>query len=167
MQINPAIRKLREATGESQQAFATRLGILISAMANYELRGRVPGLLVLSRLHEIADKQQSLAETVREAIKRSYLAEIAKGIGPRGGSLSFAHAGDESAGLMFQLLETPAEFAYAYAFQAALLALRKRDAAELKAALVSLFKAVDKHYPEDHDMVMANLAKWIPGGSGK
>jgi len=48
-----AIKQLREQLGESQQAFATRLGLSVRAIANYEA-GRKPTPAVLAQLAQIS-----------------------------------------------------------------------------------------------------------------
>lgn len=48
-----SVRRLRVHLGESQQAFANRLGLSISAIANYE-RGRCPTGMVLGALAQTA-----------------------------------------------------------------------------------------------------------------
>lgn len=48
-----AIRELRLAIGDSQQAFATRLGLSISSIAKFE-GGRVPSAKILKKLVALA-----------------------------------------------------------------------------------------------------------------
>ena len=51
--VASAIKKLRSSLGDSQQAFATRLGLSVRAIANYE-GGRQPGGEILLDLHRLA-----------------------------------------------------------------------------------------------------------------
>jgi transcriptional regulator with XRE-family HTH domain len=53
MELAEAIKKLRDELGESQQAFANRLGLSIRAIANYE-KDRKPIGKVLVALHRTA-----------------------------------------------------------------------------------------------------------------
>lgn len=55
MNLIQAVRELREKLGDSQQAFATRLGISIRAVANYE-KDRAPAMETLSTLSRVADQ---------------------------------------------------------------------------------------------------------------
>jgi transcriptional regulator with XRE-family HTH domain len=51
-----AIKHFRNDLGDSQQAFATRLGLSVRAIANYEA-GRTPTIAVLERLISLAEKE--------------------------------------------------------------------------------------------------------------
>jgi transcriptional regulator with XRE-family HTH domain len=64
-----AVRQLRQQIGDSQQAFATRLGLSISAITNYE-GGRAPTGKSLSALHSVARQagKKELAETFWKAL---------------------------------------------------------------------------------------------------
>lgn len=130
MQINAAVKKLREVAGETQQAFATRLGISIRGLANYE-SNRVPPLVVLARLQQFVKELEGRApETVRKAIDRSFLGELPKSIGARRGIVSFAFSHEGTGGLMFEILNTEEEYGYAHAFQYALRYLRSTNPAK-------------------------------------
>jgi transcriptional regulator with XRE-family HTH domain len=62
--INRAVRELRRAYGESQQAFATRLGLSMRAVANYEKR-RHPdtrSLILLTKAALEAGRKDLVAE---------------------------------------------------------------------------------------------------------
>ena len=67
--VHEAIRELRHEMGLSQQAFATTLGLSISAVQKYE-KDRVPAPRVLGRLGRFAQKNDLyvLAETLRASI---------------------------------------------------------------------------------------------------
>jgi len=53
LSIHEAVKTLRSRYGDSQQAFATRLGLSIGSIANYEL-SRSPDLLSALKLHQLA-----------------------------------------------------------------------------------------------------------------
>jgi len=69
MDVNTAVKRLRESVGLSQQAFATELGLSIRSIANYE-RDRVPEREVLVRLVGFAMKHQQprLAQVFSDAM---------------------------------------------------------------------------------------------------
>jgi transcriptional regulator with XRE-family HTH domain len=143
MQISAAIRKLRELMGESQQAFSTRLGISISGLANYELRERVPPLVVLGKLQKLGREIKDVPDAVKETINRTFLAELPKGIGVTAGIVSFAFSRDgDDGGLIFEILNTSEEYAYAMAFQHLLKQLRQ-DQKPAREALKGLFDAAE------------------------
>jgi len=56
MDVSTAVKRLRENTGLSQQAFATEMGLSIRAVANYE-KDRTPEREVLVRFMVFAMKQ--------------------------------------------------------------------------------------------------------------
>lgn len=60
MDLNEAVKKLREKTGDSQQAFATRLKLSIRAIVNYE-KGRTPSPKALAALALLAREYQEVA----------------------------------------------------------------------------------------------------------
>jgi transcriptional regulator with XRE-family HTH domain len=66
-----AVKKLREHVGESQQAFATRLGMSIRAIANYE-KDREPTGRALVQLMKLADEsgRPDLARVFQEVISK-------------------------------------------------------------------------------------------------
>lgn len=57
MDLNEAVRKLRERTGDSQQSFATRLGLSIRAVVNYE-KDRKPSPRALAAMAHLARKHR-------------------------------------------------------------------------------------------------------------
>jgi transcriptional regulator with XRE-family HTH domain len=71
-----AIRKLRHAYGETQQIFATRLGISISSLAYYEIGVRHPDLTAALKFSRAAedigreDLEKVFAEQVRADLGR-------------------------------------------------------------------------------------------------
>lgn len=69
MSIAQAIRNLRNSGGESQQVFATRLGISIRGLSNYEA-GRLPPLELLLKLAIAAAEtnQLEIVTALREGI---------------------------------------------------------------------------------------------------
>ncbi len=68
-----AVRQLRERLGDTQQAFATRLGLSISAITNYE-RERIPSgrslvqMMHVSDAHEHADLAQIFQDELSEQL---------------------------------------------------------------------------------------------------
>jgi transcriptional regulator with XRE-family HTH domain len=69
LNIYEAVLKLRTSTGESQQAFATRLGIAIRSLANYE-KDKVPPGRLLVKLLGVADENglSDCAEIIRSQL---------------------------------------------------------------------------------------------------
>ena len=57
--MNEAVRKLREKTGDSQQAFATRLGLSIRSVVNYE-KDRTPSPRALAAMAHLAGKHRAV-----------------------------------------------------------------------------------------------------------
>jgi transcriptional regulator with XRE-family HTH domain len=74
MVISEAVRELRKAYGEAQQAFATRLGMSMASIANYETGARVPdGASAIKLARAAADKglleiQRVFDEVIRDAM---------------------------------------------------------------------------------------------------
>lgn len=79
MDLNAAVRATRQALEQSQQAFATRLGISISGLANYE-RDRVPPLNVLLALVKAA-KDNRVPRDARESILMATYEDLRRNIG--------------------------------------------------------------------------------------
>jgi transcriptional regulator with XRE-family HTH domain len=73
MSLHQAVRKLRLATGESQQSFAQRLGLSLRAIANYE-KDRVPNGPALYRLAKLARQvgQPDLAQVFSSALSEEF-----------------------------------------------------------------------------------------------
>jgi transcriptional regulator with XRE-family HTH domain len=71
--ISECIRELRTAAGESQQAFATNLGISIRALANYEAGQREPGIRTVGALFRVADyvRRVDLADFLFDQIREA------------------------------------------------------------------------------------------------
>ena len=73
MNINQAIRQLRERLGSNQQIFATNLGISIRALVNYE-KDREPlvesltKLALVARLAGLPDLETFFTDAVRERL---------------------------------------------------------------------------------------------------
>lgn len=132
MQIAAAIRKLRELTGQSQQAFSTELGISISALANYELRGRTPPLATLAKLQEVSREQENTPVAIKKCIDDAFEQELPKALGSSKNLVAFNFSADgkgglRGAGLSFQVLNTPKEYALMLTAQHALRQLREHD----------------------------------------
>lgn len=77
MVISDAVKELRKALGESQQAFAGRLGLYISSVAHYEGGQREPDYLVVMKLYRVA------CEAGRKDLAAFFLQLINAGIVPR------------------------------------------------------------------------------------
>jgi len=77
MDLPKAVRTLRELTGDSQQAFAARLGLSIRAIANYE-KDRVPTGRALYQLLRLARElgRQDLAEKFSSALSAEFADSI-------------------------------------------------------------------------------------------
>jgi transcriptional regulator with XRE-family HTH domain len=69
MNVATSIKELRAQCGDSQQAFAARMGLSIRAIANYE-KDRVPTLSVLAKLAQFARQadRQDLEGVFAESI---------------------------------------------------------------------------------------------------
>jgi len=69
--INKAVRALRDELGDSQQAFATRLGLSIRAIVNYE-SSRTPNLKSLYHLVKLAKEcnRHDLAKIFYDRMKK-------------------------------------------------------------------------------------------------
>ena len=112
MRIHNAIKKLRMEFLDSQQGFATKLGISVRGLANYE-NNRVPPILVLAKIQELS--MLCSDEAARKAIDKAFLDELKKTL--HGQVLAFASESDDSSGgLMFRVLKTRDNYAYAVAF---------------------------------------------------
>jgi transcriptional regulator with XRE-family HTH domain len=74
MDVATAIKKLRAQYGDSQQAFAARVGLSIRAIANYE-KDRVPTLRLLAKLAQFARRAD------RQDLEGVFAESIAKQIG--------------------------------------------------------------------------------------
>ena len=70
MDLNAAVRAVREVHDESQQAFTTRLGISISGLANYE-KNRTPPLRVLVALSKLS-RNENVPASARAAIQAAH-----------------------------------------------------------------------------------------------
>src|SRR5438874_8403577 len=69
MKLNAAIKQLRAVTHDTQQSWASRLGLSIRAIANYE-KDRVPHSAVLLRLAKLAQQvgREDLAQVFQAAL---------------------------------------------------------------------------------------------------
>lgn len=71
-QLADAIRELRDASGESQQAFGSRLGVSIVAMSRYEQTHRSPCPRILAAFYAEAvrvGRHDDLAEQFQSALE--------------------------------------------------------------------------------------------------
>ena len=70
--VADAVRELREALGDSQQAFATRMGLSIRAVANYE-KDRVPiGPILMAMYHQAEKIDEKLGKKFWHAINSKF-----------------------------------------------------------------------------------------------
>jgi len=76
--LNAAVRAVREVH-ESQQAFATRLGISISGIANYE-KNRTPPLSALLALSKLS-RNENVPASARAVIQAAAREELRRNIG--------------------------------------------------------------------------------------
>jgi transcriptional regulator with XRE-family HTH domain len=74
MSVSQFVRDLRAAQGESQQAFSTRLGISIRALANYESGYREPDGKALAALARSAKQagREDLEDMFFQMLERSH-----------------------------------------------------------------------------------------------
>jgi transcriptional regulator with XRE-family HTH domain len=75
--VSEAVKELRRALGESQQAFAERLGLYISSIAHYEGGDRSPDYVVTLKLYRAA------CEAGRKDLAAFFLQLINAGIVPQ------------------------------------------------------------------------------------
>ncbi len=143
MELTEAVKALRARLNESQQAFATRLGISIRGLANYE-KEREPPLALLLKLAAVA--REAGDEKLAEVFQWSFYEQIAAAT--QGHRISFLQE-DERAGENAGLLLTTfgrGQFEYVSAFSTALKGLSDAADAETREksrkALDTLLKSV-------------------------
>jgi transcriptional regulator with XRE-family HTH domain len=147
-----AVKALREHFGESQQAFANRLGISIRAIANYE-KDRVPtgmALVSLARASSVAGKRDLTNTFMKAFMDELGLIDIPFGL------ISTAWVGDRLHGFILAHFDDRESTEYALAFWHALEDL-KSDVPERKARArkrLKELKAVDKD-PEGQEPAWA------------
>jgi transcriptional regulator with XRE-family HTH domain len=108
MELATAIRELRTRIGESQQIFATKLGISIRALANYE-NFQQPPRQVLDAMYSLAKEKgfQDLAQVMHEAaMARMSLREL---LSSGGRKLSFGTSRNGEKILDWLVLSTDGE----------------------------------------------------------
>jgi transcriptional regulator with XRE-family HTH domain len=127
MTIHEAIKALRKHMGKSQQAFATELGMSISALSNYE-RNRTPDLKQLLMFKGAAYQalRFDLADVFDAAYNRIYGFKISYALLPAGGDW-YGSAATEA--LYFCLLDVELDTNY-------------RDYADIAPAVVSAISVV-------------------------
>ncbi|MGA8594566.1 MAG: helix-turn-helix transcriptional regulator [Bryobacteraceae bacterium] len=143
MKLTDAVKALRLSLSESQQAFATRLGISIRALVNYE-KDREPPLTLLLRLSAVA--REAGKEGLAGVFEWAFYEQISNATaGHRISFLQEDETGGQNSGLML-LTFGEGQFEYASAF---LMAMGRLEGAEnprtqnkARAALDSLVKAV-------------------------
>ena len=123
-----AVRALRQHFGDSQQAFATRLGLSIRAIANYEKDRRPAGmaLVSLARAASDAGKQDLTYRFMTAFMDELGLIDIPFRL------MAGAWRGDHMHGLILAQLEDQESTEYAWAFWNAIEDL-KSDVPEKKA----------------------------------
>jgi transcriptional regulator with XRE-family HTH domain len=77
--ISEAVRQLRQTLRESQQAFASRLGLYISSVAHYEGGQRSPDYRVTLKLYSVACEadRKDLAEFFLQLINAGIVSKVA------------------------------------------------------------------------------------------
>jgi len=139
---------LRGRLGKTQPEFAELIGVSPITIARYETSSP-PGGTTLLQLAGIADQysRKDLAQEFRLAFWK----EVSERHGPQKGYVEFRFSRQHGdGGFMFQTLQTPEEYGYAEAFQAALMRLRKnpKDRAQARKALQALFSEIASAIPE-------------------
>lgn len=141
MNLIPAIKELRQRLGESQQAFATRLGISIRALANYE-KDRQPHGKVLAALARAAE--QGGQKPLADIFHRGLMADLR--FDP------FTHRGTvylgRGWGYLVQRVENQEEQVYLLAFHNAMHNLRSTDLAIQEASRAALKEFAARMEPE-------------------
>ena len=143
MELTEAVKALRARLNESQQAFATRLGISIRGLANYEKERDTP-LALLLKLAAVA--REAGDEKLAEVFQWSFYEQIAAAT--QGHRISFLQEDEragENAGLLLMTFGQ-GQFEYVSAFSAALKGLSDSADAEAREksrkALDALLKSV-------------------------
>src|SRR6202012_6281589 len=113
MKLTEAVKALRGLLNESQQAFATRMGISIRGLVNYE-KDRDPPLALLLKLAAVA--RDAGDEKLAGAFQGAFYEAITDAT--KGHRISFVQedtTGGENAGLLLTTFG-PGQFEYASAF---------------------------------------------------
>jgi transcriptional regulator with XRE-family HTH domain len=107
-----AVKRLRQHLGESQQAFANRLGLSIRAIANYEKDRRPTGMALasLARAASLAGKQDLTNEFMNALLEELGLMDIPFSL------ISGAWKGDRLNGFILAHLDGTESTEYAFAF---------------------------------------------------
>jgi transcriptional regulator with XRE-family HTH domain len=117
MELTEAVKALRGRLKESQQAFATRLGISIRGLVNYE-KDREPPLALLLKLAAVA--REAGDERLADVFQWAFYEQITGAT--RGHRISFLQEDEragENAGLLLMTFAR-GQFEYASAFSTAL-----------------------------------------------
>ena len=111
-----AVKALRQHLGDSQQAFANRLGLSIRAIANYEKDRRPTGmaLVLLARAATAAGKKDLVTPFMSALVEELGLKDIPVRL------MSLYRTGDEIQGLFLAHLDDKESMDYALAFWGAL-----------------------------------------------
>jgi transcriptional regulator with XRE-family HTH domain len=117
MKLNEAVKELRGLLNESQQAFATRLGISIRGLVNYE-KDRDPPLALLLKLAAVARAAGN--EKLADVFQWAFYEAITEAT--RGHGISFLQEDERAGEIAGLLLMTFArgQFEYVSAFSTAL-----------------------------------------------
>jgi len=131
MKLNAAVKQLRAVTNDTQQSLASRLGLSIRAIANYE-KDRVPHSAVLLRLAKLA-----------QHVGREDLAEVFQ------------------AGLSTELKEVlePMTAEERVWSEAVLTLLRNRDRVDWPRAAHDIIRALETLLPQKHERDPNELAR--------
>jgi transcriptional regulator with XRE-family HTH domain len=146
MKLTEAVKALRLGLSESQQAFATRLGISIRALVNYE-KDREPPLALLLKLSAVA--REAGKENLAGIFEWAFYEQISNATA--GHLISFLQEDEregQNSGLML-LTFGSGQFDYASAFLTAIGRLRGgEDAGVRTKAQKSLDALVKSVFPE-------------------
>jgi transcriptional regulator with XRE-family HTH domain len=129
MELTEAVKALRGLLNESQPAFATRLGISIRGLVNYE-KDREPPLALLLKLAAVA--RDAGNETLADVFQWAFYEVITDAT--KGHRISFLQEDEragENAGLLLMTF-AHGQFEYASAFSTALKRMRESEDAETR-----------------------------------
>lgn len=107
-----AVKELREQLGDSQQAFANRLGLSIRAIANYEKDRRATGMA-------LASLARAASGAGRRDLMNTFMSALVEELGLKDipfRLMAGANRGDRVQGLIFAHLPDNESTEYAWAF---------------------------------------------------
>lgn len=145
MELTKAVKALRGRLNESQQAFATRLGISIRGLVNYE-KDREPPLALLLKLAAVA--REAGDEKLANVFQWAFYEQITTAT--QGHRISFLQEDERAGGNSGLLLMTfgPGQFEYASAFSTVLNRMRECEDVEMRdKARKALDRLVNSVFP--------------------